>query len=221
VDDDAEMKAFCGTTQGQKRDEKGMEANVPQRAVASPRRVVAPFDRRILKGTTILVVIASACLVSVTKIAASGREGSDGQAWRVGVTRVCADALLFESRHSIGTEQGAVAVASDIRASTARRLVRIGALRARPERPLLASQWLQVEQRLSELFASSYLRIWHAIAQANSPTERAQLPRILEQLLHRPDRAREQARLLEEQLHVPDCTGGENTTPTPSIVFDP
>ena len=172
-------------------------------------------------GKTFAVALVIASLISVTKSAAAGSDRPDRHAWRVGVTRVCTGALLFEGRHSIGTEQGAAAVARDIRASSARRLARIEALRAHPERPLLASQWLRVEHRLSELYASSYLAIWHAIAHANSPADRARLPRILGQMLHRPDVARTQARLLGGQLRVPDCTGGENSTPTPSIAFNP
>ena len=159
--------------------------------------------------------------MTLAKIGASGGLGAGGDAWRVGVTRVCTGALLFESRHSIGTEQGAVAVARDIRASTARRLVRIGALRARPERPVLARQWIRLERRLSELYASSYLGIWYAIARANTPARRAGLPRVVGQILHRPDIARGHAELLEGQLQVPDCTGGENATTSPSITFDP
>jgi hypothetical protein len=198
-----------------------MQTNVSQRTVAAQRGAVVAFDRRILRGTTVLILVITACLISVTKIAASESDRPVGQAWRVGVSRICADALLFEGSHSIGTEQGAVAVAGDIRASTARRLARIEALRARPERPILARQWLRVEQRLSEVFASSYLLIWHAIARANSSAERARLPRILERLIGRPDEAHGRARLLEEQLQVPDCTGGDNTTPNPSIDFNP
>jgi hypothetical protein len=154
-------------------------------------------DEEMRKTFAAALVIAS--LISVTKNAAAGSDRPDGHAWRVGVTRVCTGALLFEGRHSIGTEQGAVAVARDIRASTARRLTRIEALRAHPERPLLASHWSRVEHRLSELYASTYLAIWHAIAHANSSAERA----------------------LEGKLRVPDCTGGENTTPRPSIAFCP
>ena len=172
-------------------------------------------------GKTFAAALVIASLVSVTKIAAARSDRPDRHAWRVGVTRVCTGALLFTGRHSIGTEQGAVAVARDIRASTTRRLARIEALPAHPERPRLASRWLRVEQRLSALYASSYLGIWHAIAHANSPAERARLPRILAQMLHRPDAARAQARLLGGQLRVPDCTGGENTTPSPSIAFNP
>jgi len=178
---------------------------------------------------TFAAALVIACLISVTQIAAAASDRPDGDAWRVGVTRVCTSALLFEGRHSIGTEQGAIAVARDIRASTARRLARIDALRAHPERPFLASRWSRVEYRLSELFASSYLGIWHAIAHANSPAERARLPRILAQILHRPDPARARAQLLETQLRVPDCTGGEkttsstsgeSTTPRPSIALN-
>ncbi len=170
---------------------------------------------------TFAVALVVFSFISVTTIAASGSDRPGAHAWRVGVTRVCTRALLFEGRHSIGTEQGAVAVARDIRASTARRLARIGALRARPERPRSARQWLGVERRLSEMYASSYLDIWHAIARANSPAERVRLPRILKRMLHRPDLTRARARQLEEELQVPDCTGGENTTPSPSIAFSP
>jgi hypothetical protein len=175
----------------------------------------------ILTGVTVAVGVVLACLISVAKIAASGSDWPDGQAWRIGVGTVCTGALLFEGRHSIGTEQGAVAVARDIRGSTARRLARIKALRAHPERPTLARQWLRVERRLSGLYASSYLGIWHAIARANSPAERARLPRILERLLVRPDATRRRAQLLEEQLQVPDCTGGENTTANTAVAFTP
>jgi len=172
-----------------------------------------------LRRVAVLVGVLLACLISVARIAASGSDRPDGHAWRVGVSRVCSGALLFEGRHSIGTEQGAVAVARDIRASTARRLARVKALRPHPERPRLARQWLRVERRLSGLYASSYLGIWHAIAGAHTGVERARLPRILERLLRRPDATRRRAQLLEGQLQVPDCTGGENTTPNSSVAF--
>jgi hypothetical protein len=195
VDDDAAKKAHLARAQAERGNEE--------------------------MGKTYAAALVIASLISVTKNAAVGSDRPDAHAWRVGVTKVCTGALLFEGRHSIGTEQGAIAVARDIRASTARRLTRIKALRADPERPLTASHWLRVEHHLSELYASSYLGIWHTIAHANTPAERARLPRILGQMLHRPDVARAQARLLERQLRVPDCTGGENTDAEPSIAFKP
>ncbi len=159
------------------------------------------------KSFAAALVTASAIFATSSAAAASDRPARD--AWSVGVAKVCMGALLFEGRHSIGTAQGAVAVARDIRASTARRLARIEALRAHPDRPLVASRWTRTEHRLSELYASSYLGIWHAIAHANSTAERARLPRILTQMLHRPDLASARARLLAGQLGVPDCTGGD------------
>jgi len=131
--------------------------------------------------------------------------------WHVGVTSICTGALLFEGRHSIGTAEGAAAVARDIRASTLRRLARIEALPQRPERPLLASRWLATEQRLSVVYANSYVDIWRAIAHANTPVERARLPRRLGVLLHRPDALGARARVQAAALHVPDCTGGNGT----------
>lgn len=195
--------------------------NVSPPAVAAHLRVVAAFDRRLLRRTTVLIVVVTACLISVTNIAASASDRRAGLTWRGGVTSICAGALLFDGRHSIGTEQGAVAVARDIRASTARRLARIGALRAQPEWPLLARQWLRLERRLSELYASSYLSIWHAIASANNPAQRARLPQIVESLLQRPDVPSAHAQRLEGRLQVPDCTGGENPNPDPSASFSP
>lgn len=58
-------------------------------------------------GKTFAAALVIASLISVTKIAAAASVPPDG--WRAGVTRVCTGALLFEGRHSIGTEQGAVA----------------------------------------------------------------------------------------------------------------
>ena len=171
-------------------------------------------------GKTFAAGLVIASLISATQNTAVGSDRPAGH-WRVGVTKICTGALLFEGRHSIGTERGAVAVARDIRASTARRLTRIEALPAHPERPLPASHWLRLEHRLSELYASDYLSIWHAIAHAKTPAERARLPRILGKLLHRPDVARAEARSLEGQLLVPDCTGGENNAAEPSIAFKP
>jgi len=129
-------------------------------------------------------------------------------AWPDAVSGICAHALLFEGRHEIGTRAGAVAVARDIRASTARRLDRIRALQAPPLQPSLSTQWLDLEQRLADVYASSYVRIYDAIAAAITPNQRARLPRVLDRLVHAPDALRDSAASLEGRLHVPDCTGG-------------
>jgi hypothetical protein len=128
--------------------------------------------------------------------------------WSRQVTGICAHALLFEGRHQIGTRAGAVAVARDIRASTARRLWRIRALSIRPPQELLSRRWLRLERRLAAVYASSYLRIYDAIAAARTPSERARLPRVLDRLLHMPDAIRETTTNLEQRLRVTDCTGG-------------
>ena len=128
--------------------------------------------------------------------------------WSQQVTGICAHALLFEGRHQVGTRAGAVAVARDIRASTARRLGRIRALSIRPPQQRLSRRWLRLERRLAAVYASSYLRIYDAIAAANTPSERARLPRVLGRLLHRPDTIRETTTNLEQRLRVTDCTGG-------------
>jgi hypothetical protein len=128
--------------------------------------------------------------------------------WSGAVTRICAHGLLFEGRHDIGTRAGAVAVARDIRASTGRRLRRIRRLVAVPPERRLTARWLRLEQRLAGVYASSYVRIYDAIAAARTPRQRARLPGILRRLLHAPDALREETGILEQRLQVPDCTGG-------------
>jgi hypothetical protein len=128
--------------------------------------------------------------------------------WSRQVTGICSHALLFEGSHQIGTRAGAVAVARDIRASTARRLWHIRALSIPPPQQRLSRRWLRLERRLAAVYASSYLRIYDAIAAANTPSERARLPRVLGRLLHMPDAIRETTTNLEQRLSVPDCTGG-------------
>jgi hypothetical protein len=83
------------------------------------------------------------------------------------------------------------------------------ALERGPERgahPAFAAPLL--EGRLADVYASSYLRIYDAIAATNTPKQRAQLPRTLGRLLHAPDALGETTKSLEQRPHVPDCTGG-------------
>jgi hypothetical protein len=141
---------------------------------------------------------------STSSEAAAGRPAP----WPLVVTEICAHALLFEESHEIGDRSGAVAVASDIRASTGRRVQNIRALPVRPTRQRLAVRWLSLEQRLADVYASSYLRIYDAIANAKTARQRARLPRAVFRLLHRPDGIRKTAVAVGQRLGVPDCTGG-------------
>jgi hypothetical protein len=101
-----------------------------------------------------------------------------------------------------------MAVARDIRASTGRRLDRIRALEAPPPEPDLSLRWLDLEQRLADAYASSYVRIYDVIAAAKTQRQRARMPRVLDRLLHAPDALQRKAAAVELRLHVPDCTGG-------------
>jgi hypothetical protein len=74
--------------------------------------------------------------------------------------------------------------------------------------PGLATNWLGPERRLAGVYARSYVRIYDVIAAADTPSERARMPRALRRLLHAPDALRTRTADLEQQLHVPDCTGG-------------
>jgi hypothetical protein len=166
-------------------------------------------------AAVLTTVLAAAVAASATPSTATA---ADPSSWSEGVTQICAHALLFEGQHEIGTRAGAIAVARDIRASTARRLDRIRALRVPPPQPGLSMQWLDLEQRLADVYASSYVRIYNAIAAAVTPKQRARLPRVLDRLLHAPDALRGKAAGLEGRLHVPDCTGGGKPNAPPQTV---
>ena len=96
-------------------------------------------------------------------------------------------------------------------ASTARRLQRIRALPIRPPQRRLSVRWLALEQRLAAVYARSFVAIYDAIAAAESPQQRNELPKVLRRLLHAPDGLREMTTNLERRLRVPDRTGGGMT----------
>ncbi len=156
-----------------------------------------------------------AALLTLAAMAAVGTASSSSSAadkprmtWSGAVTRICANALLFEEEHQLGTRAGAIAVARDIRASTARRLQSIRALRIRPPQRRLSLRWLALEQRLAAVYARSFVAIYDAIAAAESPQQRNELPNVLRRLMDAPDGLREMTTNLERRLRVPDCTGG-------------
>lgn len=158
-----------------------------------------------IRRKRIVIAIALALLVLGNDQSATAAGETE---WSQGVTRICAHALLFEGTHESGTRAGAVAVARDIRASTQRRLGRIRALEVSPPQRLLASRWLRLEGRLAATYASSYVRIYEAIAAVKSQAQLERLPLVLRRLLDAPDGLRRRTASIELRLHVPDCTGG-------------
>ena len=78
----------------------------------------------------------------------------------------------------------------------------------RPPQRRLSVRWLALEQRLADVYARSFVAIFDAIAAAESPQQRNELPTVLRRLLHEPDELREMTTILERRLSVPDCTGG-------------
>jgi hypothetical protein len=103
--------------------------------------------------------------------------------WSRAVSRICANAPLFEGRHEIGTLAGSIAVSRDIRASTGRRLAKVARLRTPNDRREI-DRWLVLERRLAAAYATSYLKIYQVIAAARTPRQHAQEPRLLDKLLH-------------------------------------
>jgi hypothetical protein len=135
-------------------------------------------------------------------------QSSPAVAYSVAVTQICAGALLFDNPHQMGRRSDALSIADDIQASTARRLDRVTAVSVPPELQDISSRWVDSERRLAALFARTWVRIYDTIDAANTPAQRAALPKRLQKLVHAPDALKRAAGLLELELHVPDCTGG-------------
>ena len=149
--------------------------------------------------------LATAVLLAPRGQAAPGGSAAD---YSRGVWHICAGALLFDEAHDMGTRADALSVARDIRASTARRLIRVSALSVPPELASISSRWISSQRRLAESYAENWVRIYDAIEAASTPDQQAALPGVLHQLVHAPDPLRIAAGRLELKLHVPDCTGG-------------
>jgi hypothetical protein len=168
---------------------------------------------------TLPIVIGTA-LVAAALAATPGRsaptsggslgatESSPAAAYSVAVTQICAGSLLFDNAHEMGTRSDALAIADDIRASTARRLDRVTALSVPPELEYITGRWISSQRRLASLYARTWVRIYDTIDAAHTRAQRATLAGRFEKLVHAPDALKLAARRLELELHVPDCTGG-------------
>jgi hypothetical protein len=155
-------------------------------------------------------VLAGIALAAMALAATQGHAapGSSRARYSLAVARICAGALLFDHAHHMGTRADALAVARDIRASTAQRLARVTALSTPPDFQRISRHWISTQRGLAAMYARIWVRIYDAIDAARTPAKRAALPRRLEQLVHAPDRLKHAAGGLELELHVPDCTGG-------------
>ena len=149
--------------------------------------------------------LAAAALALMPARAASGNSTAE---YSLAVTRICAGALLFDHAHDMGTRADALAVARDIRGSTARRLARITALVVPSALERLSSRWIASQRRLAASYARTWVRIYDAIDAARTPGNRATLAARLHRLVQAPEPLRLAAGRLELELHVPDCTGG-------------
>lgn len=161
-------------------------------------------------GVLAPVVAASASTATTsnaTAPAGTTRPSAAGE-YATAVTQICAGALLFDHAHNEGTRADALAIARDIRASTARRLTRVSALPAPPGLASLTARWISTQRRLAAMYAQLWVRIYDTINAANTPAEQATLPGRLEELVHTPDGLKHAASRLELELNVPDCTGG-------------
>jgi hypothetical protein len=165
-----------------------------------------------MRAFPIVLVTALAATALGSAPALGGAAGAPGASsaadYSLGVTRICAGALLFDHAHRMGTRADALAVARDIRASTARRLARVTALSVPPELRSLNSRWISSQRRLAASYARTWVRIYDTIDAARTPAQQAALPERLGHLVRVCDPLRRVAGRLELELHVPDCTGG-------------
>jgi hypothetical protein len=157
---------------------------------------------------THLVVIAAALFASGAVLTAPVRADTPATEYSLAVAHICAGSLLFDHAHSIGTRAGALAVARDIRASTAHRLARVEAVPAPRTLRRLSRRWIALQRRLAAVYARDWIRIYDAIDGARTPAQRAGLGQRLERLVAEPGPLRSASGRLEVRLHVPDCTGG-------------
>ena|SRR5215470_12966122 len=157
---------------------------------------------------TIRVLAGLALAVAALSATPAGARSPAAAEYSIAVSRICAGALLFDHPHHMGTRSDAVAVARDIRLSTARRLKHVAAVAVPPELQSTSSRWIASQRRLAAMYARIWVRINDAIDGARTPAQKATLPKRLERLVHMPDRLRHAAGRLELALAVPDCTGG-------------
>ena len=108
----------------------------------------------------------------------------------------------------MGTRDGALGVAADIRASAERRLARVAAVPPPVGESKPVARWLALERRIAEVYATSYLGIYDTIAAPRTAVQYVAAAHRIHRLEHAPDRLRRAAARLEAQLGVPDCTGG-------------
>jgi len=154
--------------------------------------------------------LAAAALVVAALSASSAAADTHVTAatYSTGVTHVCAHALLFDQQHDQGTRADALAVASDIRASTESRLARVARVPVPAALRDLDARWIDTQRQLAATYARLWVQIYDAIAAASTPAQIAELPARLERLVNAPDALKQKAGRLELMLRVPDCTGG-------------
>jgi hypothetical protein len=162
----------------------------------------------VVVGTALAATALVAPTVAASPEGPKAPRASSAVQYSRAVTHICARALLFDHAHHMGTRADALAIAHDIRSSTARRLARVGAVIAPTRLQRVSRRWISSQRRLAAMFARLWVRIYDTIAAARTPAQRAGLAGRLEPLVHAPDRLKLAAGRLELALRVPDCTGG-------------
>ena len=150
--------------------------------------------------------LAGAALVAPAAHATSADSATE---YSRSVWRICAGALLFEHPHDMGTRADALAIARDIRASTARRLARVNDLSVPHELRRLNNRWISSQRRLASLYARTWVQIYDTIDAARTPAQMTTLAARLQELVHAPDPLKLAAGRLELELRVPTAPAAE------------
>src|SRR5690242_18994007 len=105
------------------------------------------------------IMAATLGLAAMAATAAGAAASNSSASYSLAVTHICAGALLFDQPHDMGTRADALAVARDIRASTARRLAKVVAVPVPPRLRHLSLQWIASQRRLAASFARAWVEI--------------------------------------------------------------
>ena len=123
------------------------------------------------------------------------------------VFQICAGAVLFEGSHALGTRQGTLAAAADMRASTQRRLAEVARLPTPADEARTIARWIAVEQQVADVYAQDLVQLYDLIATVSMSEDADRASQSMRAVTDASYPIRLAAGRLELKLGVPDCTG--------------
>ncbi len=174
------------------------------------RRWGKHLSRRRSRGTIAVLVVVAAVTAAASQAQPQRRQtpaGSTAAAYSRDVFRICAGAVLFEGSHALGTRQGTLDAAADIRASTQRRLAEVARVPTPADEARTIARWLAVEQQLADAYAQDLVQLYDLIATVSTSADADRASQSMRAVTDASYPIRLAAGRLELKLGVPDCTG--------------